>query len=259
MSAMAILVSIVSLAGILMPDLYAADLPAWQVQSKGQDIIDLLVIVPLLLLSVYTLSIRHYLATPLSMGVSPYLAYTFTIYCFDVHFNPLFLLYCTILGVSFYNSLYMLLNHYSKYKDVTWKRRPVFYVTASYFIIIAILFYLLWLADIVPAITSRNVPRSLIDAGLFTNGVQVLDLAVFLPAVLLVAIKLFHGQGPGILLTPAILLFFILMDITVGFLAWYMAANEPGEGNTVMIAMSILAVISGSLLFWFIKETELLP
>jgi hypothetical protein len=79
--------------------------------------------------------------------------------------------------------MYFLLSQIQKpiIKSVTSKsvRRTI----GIYFIVISCLFYLLWLAEIVPAIINQVTPASLIETGLLTNPVYVIDLSVCLPAL----------------------------------------------------------------------------
>src|SRR4051812_42515598 len=92
------LVVIASCAGLLTPGFYAAESLNWQAQSVGQDMVDLFLVVPCLLIT----SVRAYkgsrTAAKLWGGVVFYLTYTFVLYCFDVHFNRLFVVYCICLG-----------------------------------------------------------------------------------------------------------------------------------------------------------------
>src|SRR5689334_19574895 len=103
-----LLVTGVSLVGIFSDDFYAKETLNWQIQSAGQDIIDLVLVVPFLLTTTpITFKIKRTGAL-LWGGVLLYLIYTFIIFCFDVHFNKLFILYCLTLGLAFYSFIYFI-------------------------------------------------------------------------------------------------------------------------------------------------------
>src|SRR4051812_39204236 len=97
-----IAVAAVSTVGFFTPDFYSIETPNWQAQSVGQDMIDLFLMVPCLILSGVLGSRGNKSAISIWGGSVIYLTYTFALYCFDVHFNELFVLYCICLGLSFY-------------------------------------------------------------------------------------------------------------------------------------------------------------
>jgi len=114
-------------------------------------------------------------------------------------------------------------------------------------------FYFQWLSEIVPATVQNTVPKTVSATGLFTNGVQVLDLAAFLPAVLITGISLLKRKPLGLILTPMILTFFVLMDITIGTLAVYMKTRGLESDFILGVLMGAFALVSLSLLMWYLK------
>ena len=99
---LAISVAIVSYCGVFVADTYKRDAVSMAAQGVGQDAVDLFLVVPLLLISLVLLYRNNKIALYIFAGIVSYILYSFTIYCFGVYFNRLFLLYCLILGVSFY-------------------------------------------------------------------------------------------------------------------------------------------------------------
>jgi len=250
-----ILLVIVSCIG-MMPGFYNAETLNWKTQSLAQDQVDLFLVFPSLLFS----SLLVYRNRPKAIlfwgGTVLYIAYTFVIYCFSVHFNSLFLLYCLCLGLSFYASLFFLLSCL-KNNPVSLSNQRLNRMTGVYFIIIAMLFYGLWLSEILPAIFQNAVPKTITDAGLFTNAVHVLDLSVLLPALFCTGILLLKNNSFARSLAPALLFFFILMDLTIAYLALAMEKEGLGEGSPVAFAMGILAALSLGLLTAFLTKKGL--
>jgi hypothetical protein len=123
-----------------------------------------------------------------------------------------------------------------------------------YFILLAVVFYFLWLSEIIPAILNRTTPTSITETGLITNPVHVLDLSVLLPGLVFVAVNLIHRRIWGILLAPVVLTFLILMNITIGIIIVVM--NIKGfEGElSAAIIMGILALFSLVLLVWYLRK-----
>ena len=245
---LAVLISIVSFVGLFTPDFYSRETPNWQAQSVGQDIVDLLFISPALIISSIMAFRNNKIFKRIWGGVLLYLVYTFVLYCFDVHFNALFILYCFCLGLSFYlfvNFLYQ--ENALENKEIT-EIRTIDWVAGIYFITLSALFYFLWLAEIIPSIVRKTTPKSVEDAGLFTNGVHVIDLSVILPGIFIAGVSLLQKKRIGFILAPVFLTFFILMDITIGTLTIIMKMRGLESNLMISFIMAALALFSLSLL-----------
>lgn len=248
---LAVLVTAASLIGIYTADFYARESENWQLQALGQDVIDLLLIVPFLTVSAVFTYFNRKIGLSLWCGALLYLIYTFTIYAFSIHFNSLFILYCLILGISFYAFLFIV------YKQA--KERIPWVITSTrltntiavYFLLIAVVFYALWLSDIISAIGQGVLPQSLQEASLVTNPVHVLDLAVLLPGLFITGILLLRKNHLGIMLTPVLLSFFVLMDCTIAILALILRQTNSAY---LAIGMFVLASISVVLLILYFKK-----
>ncbi len=251
-----ILLVIVSCVGLFFPNTYSAETPSWTAQAFGQDIFDLFLVVPFLLITVIFIRKRSRKALLMWSGAVLYLIYSFVIYCFAVHFNNLFIAYCLILGLSFYSFVYYLVTQLrGPVKDWFEETNPVKAV-GYYFIAIACVFYLLWLSEIVPSIMAGTIPKNIIETGLLTNPVHALDLSIALPGILIVGILLLRRKTLGLLLAPSILIFMILMDITIGGLNIIMQIRSL-EGNYIIsMVMAMLALVSAWLLIIFLKGVK---
>ena len=80
---------------------------------------------------------------------------------------------------------------------------------------------LLWLADVLPALTSGDVPRSLRGTSLPTNVVQVLDFGFTLPLCIAAGVWLMRRRPWGILLSGMLLVFFTLESVSVAVDQWF--------------------------------------
>jgi hypothetical protein len=247
------LLIIVSYIGLFTPDFYSVETLNWQAQSLGQDMFDLFFIAPCLIVTSVLAYRNNRIAFIIWGGVVLYLTYTFVLYCFDVHFNKLFVPYCLCLGLSFYALIYFLFTAY-KGNAGKFENKFINRLIGFYFIFIALMFYMLWLSEIIPATIHKTIPKSVSDAGLFTNGVQVIDLAIILPAIFISGVFLLKKMPFGFILTPIILTFFVLMDISIGMLSVVM--NQKGLDSDIMLTaiMGILALISLVLLILYFRS-----
>ena len=99
---LAALVTAAGAAGIFLEGTYAMESASWAAQGIGQDIVTLTLVVPLLIVSAIKASRGSKPALLVWAGVLVYLAYSYTLYAFFIHFNALFLVYTAALGLSFY-------------------------------------------------------------------------------------------------------------------------------------------------------------
>ena len=238
-----VVVAIASRYGLSHDNFYFRETPNWALQSRGQELIDLVLVCPVLLMAAVLAYRGNRKAMLVWAGASMYFVYTFVIYAFAVHFNAMFLLYCAGLGLSFYSMLYFI-TWLSK-TELTFNHavHRVTRITSIYFFFIAIAFLGLWLSAIIPDLRSTAVPPSLVETGLRTNPVHVLDLAVLLPGIFITGILLWRRHPLGIALAPVVLTFFVLMNITIGFL--HLQMMQDG-----MVGNPVLVYVMGALALW---------
>jgi len=253
---LALLVIFSSLVGLLVPDMYSKETQNWIIQSTGQDAIDLILITPVLLITSILAFRKSKAGFLLWGGTVFYLIYTFVIYCFSLHFNNLFVVYCITLGLSFYSFIYFLYLNLTEPIDAWFNDRIPRKTTGVYFIIIAFLFYFIWLSSIIPAQLASDIPKELADTGLYTNPVHVLDLSVLLPGSFLIGLFLLKKKNMGYPFAIVMLVFFILMDITIGTLVFLMNRKGLDSDLNLLIIFSVLTLFSIYLLTGFLKNIE---
>ena len=246
---LAVILIFTSYTGLYTHNFYFHETPNWQLQSIGQDMIDLYVIVPVLVLSSWFAWRRNTKGILVWAGTNLHLIYTFCIFCFDVHFNQLFIFYCFNLGLSFYSMMYFIHLQKKESLRISLPGNLLIRITGIYFILISVIFYTLWLSEIVPAVVNNTIPESLTEVGLPTNPVHVIDLSVLLPGLLIAGILLIRKRAAGFILAPILLVFFILMDITIAVLALLLGVNEMENNTTIALIMFILALLSSILQF----------
>jgi hypothetical protein len=250
------LLLICSMVGLLYPDIYKSATPKWIAQTVVQDGVDLFLIVPVLTVAALYSFQGIRLALLMWGGTVTYVVYTFLIYCFSVHFNVLFLAYCLVLGLAVFSLLWFTVTQLRAPMVSKPVSRGVARITGIYFIAISVGFYMLWLADVIPAVLSNQVPNEVIEAGLMTNPVQAIDLSVFLPLIFVAGIISIRANPLVVILIPVLLIFLVLMDITICALTIVMGQNGLGGSPVVALASGILAVLSMVLLIVFVSSNS---
>lgn len=250
---LAVLMTVASLGGLLIPSLYVRESANWAAQAIGQDWMDLLLAVPWLAVT-GVLALR---GSPrgllLLAGGLLYAVYTFVIYALGMHFNAMFLVYCAALGVSFFALGGVALSVLDE-ESTTRHPAKVPARTAGYFLVaIGVLFGVAWLSEIVPAIFWNTVPATIAEAGTPTNPVYVIDLSVILPLHLATGIALLRGRPIGSLLAPVVLAFGVLMALSIAGMMVVMRIRGVEASLGVAAGMTVIALMSGAVLLLLLR------
>lgn len=247
---------IASYFGIFIENTYSRETLTFAAQGIGQDIVNLFIISPLLLITSFLAYKKNNAAMLIWSGAIFYLIYSYVIYTFSIHFNSLFIVYCFILGLSFYSFMYFILSQISE-QVIDWYSSNIHIKTISVFlIVIAILFYFLWLSEIIPALIKNKIPKSINENGLITNPVHVLDLSVVLPGLLVTAIFLLKKKLLGFLLTPAMLMFCILMSLAIAGMVIVMRMKGIESDVSLSIIFGFITLMSTIILVMFLKSIK---
>lgn len=253
---LAVSLAIVSVCGAFLPVTYEREVPSLATQGIGQDLVDLFLVVPLLIILLIFIRKGNRTAMFLFSGTLFYILYSFIIYSLGIHFNYLFLLYCSTLGLSTY--LFIIIMHELMGMDVgSWfEEHPPVRLTGIYLIIVAILFYLLWLKEVVPAVIQNRVPESVSDYNLLVNPVHVIDIAIVLPGLILAAVLLMKKRNLGYILSLTGLVAIIILTIALAAMMIMLKTKGISEDSSIAVVFVILALLSGIILFLFLKKLK---
>lgn len=250
----AVLSSITSLLGIFTQLPYLNETDNWALQATGQDIGNLIAVV-VLLFSTYFLSKKSIKSFYIWIGTLLYFIYAYLIYAFFIHFNYLFLVYIIVLGLSFYTVIGSLIEQdlISISKSFLSKHEKL---ASNLLIIIGILFGSLWFSEIIPALISSSVPVSLINTGLWVSPVQVIDLAIVLPAMIITGIFLIKKNFLGRLFSGPWLMFSILMGSSI--IATMIMELINGNNNAIapLLMVGIITISSLVTLKIYLKSEK---
>jgi hypothetical protein len=122
--------------------------------------------------------------------------------------------------------------------------------------VIALLFGTLWLSEDIPALLAGTTPPTLVDMGIITNPVHVLDLAFFLPAVLLVATLWLRGEPRAGTLAPAFLVFLLLTGLPILVTPVVQAVRGDPASWGVGVPIGILTLVVAALLGWLLSAVD---
>jgi hypothetical protein len=259
-SAIAILVLFSAAMGIFVPGTYARETQDWAIQARAQDIANVVAIAAFLIAAYY--AAKGAVGGRLVWGgCLLFLIYAFFIYTFAAHYNSLFLVYVASLGLLVYTFLGGILRlDYERIKSLSNVGPRTRLTASSYLVISAILFYFLWLSEDIPAAISGTVPASVTQAGLLVNPVHVLDMGLYLPAMIVTGISLWRNGALGYAFALPLLVFSALTGLGIIMIDYLTTVTEsvpPSAGLDAFVgALVLISVILSIAYLWREKGRE---
>jgi hypothetical protein len=212
--------------------------------------VDLLLVVPVLLIS----GIKGYRgsipARLVWLGTQGYLLYNFVIYAFGVHFNALFLVYCATLGLCFYATVFSIPFIPNEQIAEAYGPRAPRKTIAIVFLVLAIQAAAFDLREDIAAILAGRIPQSVADATTPVNFIHVLDLVFLLPALCITAILLFRRKAAGYVLAPVFLTLLAIMSMELVSIVTVMGRAGFGTNSPMIVSFVVLGGGFTTLL-WF--------
>ena len=189
--------------------LYRFDTVLSSSQEVGQDVVTLLIGIPLLITGIVLTGKGMLRGQLLLTGALGYFLYTYGAMSFLTAFNPLFLVYVTLFSLSLFGFILAMknldLDEVTRHISDGFPRRSI----ATYFIVVAVFLSLAWLRLVtVPSLT-WTPPYGLESA--ITLVIQAIDLGVVVPASFITATLLLKKSGWGYVLALVLLIKVIMM------------------------------------------------
>lgn len=203
-----------AIVAILAPDrIYGQETEILADLATAQDLVQLVVVCPLII--ILGLRAASTMAAHLTLlGCLAFTAYNYAIYAFSIHFGPLFLPWVAMLGLSTYafaGALSTLDTGAVLRRSGGRSQR----LTGWSLVLLGVLFATLWLSQIGSDLLAGDASRSAVGWKVPTNPVHVLDLALFLPAVVSAGVLLLRRHPLGYAAAPGALVFLALTCLPI--------------------------------------------
>jgi hypothetical protein len=228
---------IAAAVGAFVEEIYRGMTANWAQQTFAQDIADLFVGFPLLLVFAFLAARGSVRALIAWLGVLIAILYTYVIYAFDTPFGHLYLANVALLGLSGWSLGGALTGINRKAVQERFNDAAPRRSTGWALVAIAAIFLVMWLAEDVPATIRGVAPPTLAEVGLLTNPIHVLDTALLLPACIVSGLGLIRGKTWAYVFTPALMI--TLATITVGIVTIMIVAMADGETGLVPTASAV--------------------
>ncbi len=200
--------------------LYYWDTVSSAAQMQANDLVTAFVVVPLLALS-YWLARRGSLRGLLLLtGTLGFVLYTYITMCFGAAYNPLFLVYVALFGLSLFALVLSMLSFDLQTLPARFDDRLPRRGIALLLGFAAVFLSVAWLGRIAATWTSDQAPALENVTSMF---IQALDLAVVVPLCVVAAVLLYRRSAWGYLLASVALVKFLTLGLAVSLMGLNMA------------------------------------
>lgn len=218
--------------------------PAWTIgNAQGTALVILVVAVPTVVVSMI-LSARGSLRAQMTwLGGLAYILYNAIFFAYGIHFNSLFLLFTTMLGLAFWSVVTLLWAVDVEELKAHFAPSTPVRAFAGFLALINAPFVLLWLKDIVPGILANAAPAGLHGTGMITNPVEVTDFAFSFSLIALAVIWLWQRRPWGYLLVGALLVYGVIEAISIATDQFFGHLHDTSQSAAAVPLFALIAVI----------------
>lgn len=236
----AVLAIFATLSGLLGKETYINDTVSVVAQMMGQDLITLVIGVPILLGSLYLIFQNSLRGRLIWMGTVFYFLYTYASMSFLASYNQLFLVYVALFGLSLYTFLGELVSLDINNIKESFAPGKINKITAAFLVIMGLMLALMWIKMILESLFTGNAPVAL---EIYTTLViQALDLGVIVPASILTGYLLIKEKAWGYALAAIVLIKVSLLGTAIISMILFMAQNGVDVALGQVLFFSLVTV-----------------
>ncbi|WP_414469108.1 hypothetical protein [Methanobacterium sp. ACI-7] len=245
---------IAALSGLFWKGLYKGDTISGAAQMMGQDLITLVIGIPVLLISLYLVSRNSLRGRLIWMGTIFYFLYSYASMSFLTSYNQLFMVYIAIFSISLYALLGEMFSMDVKSIKRNFSSGRIEKIAAAFLVIMGLILAAMWLKMIIDSLLTGIAPSAL--ESYTTLVIQALDLGVVVPAAVITGVFLFKGKEWGYVLASIFLIKVSLLGTAILSMIYFMAQNgvniELGQAMFFII-VTVLGIIISAVFYSRIK------
>jgi hypothetical protein len=216
----------------------------------GQDLITLIIGIPVLMGSLYLIQKNSLKGSLIWMGTLFYFLYSYASMSFLASYNQLFLVYVALFSLSLYTFIYGLLSLNVKTIKESISPGKTSKIAGAFLIFSGAMVALMWVKMIVDSLLTGIAPAAL--ESYTTLVIQALDIGVVFPAMLIAGILIIKGKEWGYALVSILLIKASLMGTALLSMIFFMAQNGviPATGQVIFFAIITVSGILISISFY---------
>jgi hypothetical protein len=233
--------------------LYRYDTISSAAQEQGQDVVTLVLTLPVLALSAFFAFRGSFRGRLLLTGTLAYFLYTYPMMAFNTAYNQLFLVYVAIFALSMYAFILAMMSfdlaslpqHFSP--KLPLRAIAAFLFAAGGFLLLA------WLGRIIPPLLQNTTPALENTTSLV---IQAMDLGIIVPMAILSAILLLRRSPWGYLLASVAVLKFVTYGTAVCAMGINMILSGIEGGEGLLVVFLTLTLVNLVLAFLLLKNVR---
>ena len=203
-AALVVLLVVAAVPGVFVSGLYH-DPASIIATDRGSDLVTLVVFVPALAIVLFHAHRGSLRAQVIWLGLVSWVLYAYVVYAFGINFTPLFLVHVAIVSLAVFTLAIVIrrtdIAALGSQFATSMPRR----IVAIYLWIVAAMFSFLWLADAIPASLGNRTPERLAALQSTSNPVEINDLAIIMPLLIVAGFWTWRRRPGGYLLAGVLL------------------------------------------------------
>lgn len=227
-------------------------------QAIAQDIVTLVVGVPLLIVALALFKNNRLKGKLLLAGTLGYFLYTYTTYAFLAAYNEFFLVYVVLFSLSLFSFIFTIQIIDIKRLSNRFSKKLPRKTTAVFSILLGLVILLMWLGRIIPSLIDGSIPVGLESYS--TLVIQALDIGIIIPIAIISAVLLLKNRPWGYLLTSIFLIKSLTLSAAVSAmaLAQIKAGVEISTGEIIVFpTIFIIGAVLTAALLMSVHEKEI--
>ena len=222
-------------------------------QWLGQDIVTLVIALPILLISLNRGFVEENFKWKLvHSGILLYFIYTYSFYMFAAELTFLYLLHLPIFGLAVVGFIMTCIELFGKTYSLKLQQNPLRITIAIYLGFVALMVAVLWLSDIFAHLTNPDHQSGTPD-GKAPLIIYSLDLALILPMMIVSSIHLLKQTEFGYKLTGIILVKTTTLGFALMAMGLSMYIQKLSPEYYLIIIWSVLALLGSFLTSRYLK------
>ena len=239
-----LLLIVAALPGVLFPGLYH-DTPGIIASDRGSDLVTLSLFVPALAVSVFYSARGSLRGQMVWLGLVSFVLYNYVVYSFGISFTPLFLVHVALVSLSVFTLVTVIRKAETGTLTGQFSASMPHRVVVAALIVMAAMFSILWLSDVLPATIGGGIPARLSDLHATSNPVEVNDLGVIIPMLLLAALWTWQRRPVGYLMAGIL---FVVATATMtalipGARLFGRTAVDPTSAGIAALSLALVLLV----------------
>lgn len=202
--AVVVLLVAAAVPGIFVSGLYR-DTSSVVTTDRGSDLFTLIAVVPALAVSLYYSRRGSLRAQIIWLALVAWAGYNYIVYAYGVNFTSVSLVHVAIMSLAIFALVFVIRAVDVASLGAQFKTGMPRAVVAVYLWLVAAIFTFLWLADTIPASLNSSTPTRLVALHTTSNPVEINDLAIVIPSLIIAGVLTWQRRPLGYLLSGVLL------------------------------------------------------